>query len=580
MSIFRRPKQTEAAKPKAALTAVRGRSLWTRLKESIGVTRVGFDSGGVKRLPHPQSMSRYAELCRDPTVSVAIDIKRDMVVPDFYFEIPEEDIVKSTQQKGMNPTEEPDGTSTPNIKVQFGKQKIEAIVQPELGTVSKDVNPKIPVKLIDEPEQVDAEHPNKKKLEEWKKNTKATKKLKQIVSTMISKGFCPVEITEDYNLKVLPPESFYIYRDKEGNNKKYTQEDSTQILNTWEGAKMDDIILFINDEDTDHPYGEAWVESLEGLLDTRTDLNIDIPKMIHRFSAPTMIVRANGDVSVVKKAVEDKDVDEALYLGNALKDEIEITIVEPDPQVRFLPYIDSVDFQILQKLNVPTLLTLKNATEASATKMMDSADRDNQSLQNELAEILEERIYKKICPSGPLPLHRWGAPKEVLDDMTLDQIASLTDKSISKRQAQDLIRKKGIELLEDEEFLNKQPEPNPFSPFGQQGQPGQDPNADGAAKQPFPFQKKPFVPNIPVEQVERLNDLGTALDVIEASHKANKLCLVDACKLADRTIAVHMKQLHGENWRMFHTEAFQAFIQLRLVPQTKKQGQTFKVQVD
>jgi hypothetical protein len=594
MSIFKRsPKVTEKAPVKPALTAVRGRSLFTKLKE-VAQSLASFSSNDSERIPHPPNMSRYAELCKDPTLSIAVQIKTDMVVPDFYFEMPEVDpTVKPVKDQGIN--QNPNNVNTVNpvntvnkvALVNGQKQKIEAIIQPDMSTVPVDTNAKIQAKPIDNPQQVNPEHPNKKKLEEWKKTTKATKKLKQIVRTCIKKGFCPVEILDDYNLKILPCETFYKYQTKTGDLVKYTQERSNDLrpLNEWKTpAEMDKIILFCFNEDIDNPYGEADPESLVSLLDTRTQLNEDIPKMIHRFSAPTMIVRANGDVSAVKKAVEDKDIDEALYLGNAAKDEVEVTIVEPDPQVRFLPYIDSVDFQIGQKLNAPLILLLKNATEASATKMLDAIDRWVQSTQNELAEILEERIYTKICGSGPIPIHKWGAPKEVLDDITLSDISSLTDKTISKKQAQDLIRKKGIELIEDEEFLNKQPAPNPFNPFSGQDPNQQDPTADGKPnpfqKQPFPFQPKQVVPNIPVEQVERLNDLDMALNIIEASHKENKLCLVDACKLADRTIAVYMKRLHGEDWKDFHTEMFQSFIQLRLVPQQKREKQVFTVRVD
>jgi hypothetical protein len=557
-------------------------SLWKKLKESVGVTRMGYGVDATNRLPHPQSMERYAELCSDPTVSVAIDIKRDMVVPDFYFEMPEEETQKPVNDsgKGLNPDEEPDGNK-PTVKPSFNSQtrKVEALVQDDPAQGNTSFNAKSTLKLnpVDDTKQVNAEHPNKKKLEEWKKNTKATKKLKQIVSTMISKGFCPVEITDDYNLKVLPPESFFIYRDKTGEVLKYTQEDNMRALNTWQGKSMDDIILFINDEDTDHPYGEADVESLVTLLDTRKELNEDMGKIIRRFSAPLIGVRTNGSAADIKQNLLDKDIDEALFLGNSAKDEVEFMVVEPDPQVKFLPYIDSVDFQIGQKLNAPLILLLKNATEASATKMLDAIDRWVQSTQNEIAEILEERIYKKICPTGPTPIHKWGAPKEVLDEMTLDQISSLTDKTISKRQAQDLIRKKGIELIEDEEFLNQKPEPSPFgNPFGQ---PTQEPNVDGTAKQPFPTQKKPFIPNIPVEQVEHLNDLQTALDIIESNHALHKISLVEACRWADRAITVHMKQTHGDGWKTPHDVAFQTFIHERLAPVKVSMKQVYTVEV-
>jgi hypothetical protein len=545
MSIFRRQKEAVTAKQPVKHEVLHG--LMHKLKEAAGITRIGYGIDSTNRLPHPQNMGRYAELCTDPTVSVAIDIKRDMVVPDFYFEMPEDKPIDTT------------------------KQKVEAVIQPDTGAAPKDANPQ----LKPTAPKPNPEHPNKKKLEEWKKTTKATKKLKQIVSTMIAKGFCPVEITNDYNLKVLPPESFFIYRDKVGEVLKYTQEDSMKVLNTWQGAAMDDIILFINDEDTDHPYGESDVESLATLLDTRHELNEDMGKIIKRFSAPFGILRSSGSATDLKTNIAAKDVDEILFLGNTEKDQVELMFEEPDPQCKFLPYIDSVDFQIGQKLNAPLILLLKNATEASATKMLDAIDRWVQSTQNEIAEILEERIYTKICGSGPIPIHKWGAPKEVLDDITLGDIASLTGKSISKRQAQDLIRQKGIELLEDEAWLS-QPDvaPNPFDPNA----PPQD-KANPFQKQPFPPKK--VVPNIPVESVERLNDLGTQLAVIEANHKKKDgISLVEAANQAERCIMGAMKRIHGSDWQRFYNEAFQTFLHEHLVPKVEAKKPTYKVTVD
>jgi hypothetical protein len=571
MSIFRRreSKTTTVALP-VKHEVSHGR--WYKLREAINSV-VSTNNNPAEKIPHPSNMSRYTELCSDPTVSVAIDIKTDMVVPDFYFEMPEENPEAKPVNKDSDPKDEPTLLFKPKLAV---KPKIEAIIQDDDDFAPKDATSKIKASSINEPDEVDAEHPNKKKLEEWKKKTKATKKVKQIVKTALKKGFCPVEILDDYNLKILPCETFYKYQDKYGKLLKYTQERANDLsaMNTWQTpAEMDKIIFFTLNEDSDHPYGEADVESLATLLDTRHELNEDMGKIIKRFSAPFGILRASGSAADVKQNILDKDIDEILFLGNTAKDEVELLFEEPDPQCKFLPYIDSVDFQIGQKLNAPLILLLKNATEASATKMLDAIDRWVQSTQNELSEILEERIYKKICGSGPIPIHKWGAPKEVLDEMTLSDIASLTDKTISKRQAQDLIRQKGIELLEDEEFLTK-PEPNPF---GLPVPPGQDAGKDNPfQKQANPFQKKAVAP-LPVEQ---LNDLQLALELIEANLKVNRKqpnIIPETCRQAEQAIRVYMQRAYPDDWQPRYEAAFQQFIHERLGGEAKKQTYTVKV---
>ena len=539
MSIFKRNKK-EAITAKPTFTASHGPSLYQKLVEKAkGVIASNRDMKQ-DRLSHPLHMERYRELAADPTVSIAIDLLKDIVVPDFYFEMPEE-------------------------ATGDDKKKVEAI------PTSEDPSGKPSFKPKTEPEKPKKKHPNQLKLEAWKHDTKATRRVKQIVGTMLSKGFCPVRIDaeKDYTLEPLTPEYFYIYRKQDGETIKYTQEKSVGgEVATW---KPDDpsIALFINDEDTDHPYGEAITESLVELLDTRKDLNTSMGKIIKRFSSPLMTVKGTGDVEKIKKEVVDRDDDEGIFIGNMndVTKDLDIEFHEPNPQVKFLPYIEDINAQIGQRLHAPLILMLKNATEASATKMLDSVERWAQSFQNELAENLEEAVFKQICGSGPIPLMRFGAPKEVLDEVTLTDINNCAEKSISKRQAQALIKQKGIELIDDEEFLNKIDEPP--MPFGQdiKGQ---------------PFMQKPQKPKIeiPVEAViENLSDLDLQLDIVEESFKHHRLSLVEACRDADKIITVHAKRTYGEKWQEFRDNQFQNFIHFKLVPKKEEKQVEYHVRV-
>jgi hypothetical protein len=165
---------------------------------------------------------------------------------------------------------------------------------------------------------------------------------------------------------------------------------------------------------------------------------------------------------------------------------------------------------------------------------------------------------------------RFGAPKEVLDEVTLTDINNCAEKSISKRQAQALIKQKGIELIDDEEFLNKQEQPNPFgAPFGQDNK-------------EQPFMQKPQKPKveIPVEAViENLSDLDLQLDIVEESFKHHRLSLVEACRDADKIITVHAKRTYGEKWQEFRDNQFQNFIHFKLVPKKEEKQVEYHVRV-
>ena len=541
MSIFKRTRKQEAiTAPKPTYNVSHGPSLYQKITETV--KGVISSSRGLKedRLEHPPHMSEYKDLAADPTVSIAIDLLKNIVVPDFYFEMPEE-------------------------ATGDDKKKVEALPEPEAPA-----NRKPSFKPQPEKPKPEKKHPNQLKLEAWKHDTKATRRVKQIVGTMIAKGFCPVRVNAEkgYTLEPLTPEYFYIYRKQDGETLKYTQEKN--IGSTVASWQPDDpsIALFINDEDTDHPYGEALTESLVPLLEARKNLNEDMGKIIHRFSSPLQVTKATGSIDDVKKEITDRDVDEGIYIGgmNDVTKDLAIEFHEPNPQVKFLPYIDSIDAQIGQRCNAPLILLLKNATEASATKMYDSIDAWAQSFQNELAENLEEAVFKQICGSGPIPLMRFGAPKEVLDEITLSDINACTGKTISKRQAQALIKQKGIELIDDEEFLNEQPQ----TPFGQ---------PDGDAS---PFMQKPNKPKIeiPVESViENLSDLDLQLNIIEESFRHHRLSLVEACREGDKVITVHAKRTYGDKWQEFRDNQFQNFIHFKLVPHKEQKRETYTVSV-
>ena len=358
------------------------------------------------KLPHPSNMDRYDALCNDPETRIGIDLLTDMIVGvGFYTQMPEKDAAG---------------------------------------------------------EDIDPNHPNKKMVDEWSLRINADRKFKEIERTKLSKGFCPVEVLPDKSLKILPPESFFIWRDKKGKLLRYTQDVAGSEVARWEtDADMETIILFIHNEDTSHVYGHALVDSIADLIEARKQINIDMPKIIHRYSAPKGIWEYSMDIQEIFDSVTGADVDEDIFLSGIQKDELRHTFVEPTSQVKFLPYIEQIYFQIGEALHAPLILLLKNATEASAHVMLESVDRFVQGEQRYDSSIIVNRIIKPMTSaSGPVPELKWGATKQVFDDITLADIGSLKGNgTITWPQAQDIIRQKGIPLLEVEE-----PEAPPILP--------------------------------------------------------------------------------------------------------------------
>lgn len=484
MSWFKR--KTEATVK--TVQALHGPSLYRKEGKNAGVVTVS-SGAWTDKLPHPANMGRYDELNSKPEVHIAIELLTHMIAPSIYVQMPEVDDAGKT---------------------------------------------------------LDAEHPNKKAADKWVRDKRFKTKYQQIVRTKIGKGFCPCEIQSDNTVKLLPPESFYIWRDKFGRVYRYTQEINNTEVARWEkrgfresfktiekfyskqereqvlkegvaAGNFDDIVLFIHNEDPSHPYGVAISDSIADLIDCRDTLNIDMPKIIHRFSAPTQTVLYDGDVQPIKDAITNKEVDEAIYLGNVTPESLKIEFHEPDARVKFTEYIELINFQIAEELHAPLILLLKNATEASATKMLESVDRNIQSEQDENAEIIEQSIFKRVV-GEPVPEFLHGAPNSTLKDVTLDQIGTLKGNgTITWKQAQDLIRKKGIELIEDE-----QPAPPPI------------------LQQPRDDDGKPMLNKDKIDQAD------LSLKTVKDAFDNGKILISEALKEGDRIIKVYVGKARSE----------------------------------
>jgi hypothetical protein len=450
-----------------AVTAAHGKGFLQRMKEAASKGQVSTNQWTDKQ-PHPPNMGKYPIWASDPQVRIAIDLKTDMVAgTGYYVQMPEKDRAGKT---------------------------------------------------------VDPEHKNIDTIENYLKDIGFRDKYKQIQRQKYEMGFCAVERLSDGKLKVLPSDTIYIWRTKLGKVNRYTQEYNNQVVAEWIGDDPN-FIMFIHNEDPLHPYGHAVTDSIGGLIDANDQINVDMPKIIHRYSSPLGIWECSRDITTIKQAVVERDVDEDVFIGNVEKDEVRQQFIEPSTQVKFLEYIDQINFQIGQALHAPLILLLKNATEASATKMLESVDRANSGEQEQNADIIEQRLFLPVC-GEPVPEFLHGATDEVLKGVTLTDIGTLKGNStITWKQAQDLIRKKGIDLIED-----VQPQPLPILNQA----PPNDPNN--------PDQK-------PMLNKDKINQADLALQTVKASFENKNIGIAEALKEGDRIIRVYVDKAKREATR-------------------------------
>jgi hypothetical protein len=401
------------------------------------------------------------------------------------------------------------------------------------------------------PPKLDApDNPNKKKIDDYCEKVNMDEKLQTITYTMLGKGFCPIERLADYDLKILPPETFYIYHDKKGNFIKYTQERSVgDIITEWQDEK--DIVLFKFGEGT---YGKSLVEPIGGLLDDRQKMNVDMPKAVHRWAYPIPIMETSRSKTDLQKAAEDRDVDEWIFIGNVNEGEVRWKTLAIDPQARFIPYIELMYYQIAEALHAPLLLYLKNATEASATMMMESVDRLVTGVQRYIKRRVEKYFFEPQV-GQPVPRMIWGEPKTGLERLTLADIANLYNAkgtegraALSFNQVQHIIK----------HFINDLPTAEKETPvqtgLGQGGW-GKEPEL--SPKQGPQNPKLEFI-------VDHLNDIDTALELIRENFREGKLKTSEACRMADDAIRAHMQRAYPETWEMERERKYVQFTRVLL----------------
>lgn len=460
------------------------------------------------RIPHPANMDRYEGWSKDAEASIALEVLTNIIAGvGFYTEMPEE--IPESQRK---------------------------------------------------------EHPAKLRVDQFAEDTNLDEKLTQITWNMLTKGFCPAEIVDGYRLKVLPPETFYLYRDQKGTITKYTQERTPgDKLASWETkAEMDTVLVFVNEETPSRPYGQSILDPIGSLIDGRTQLNVDVMKGVHRWANPIPIMetaKSKENSVELKTSLTDRDVDDWVLIYNVNKDEIRWNPLTVTPAKDFISFTDLIYTQICEGLHAPLLLYLKNATEASATVMMESVDRFVSGKQRYIKRRIEHALFEPLV-GKPTPRLMWGKPQTGLEKVTMSELSSLVNSpALANNQKQELLKMYGVQLPEPD--WNTGPPVPVAQPFGSKP----------------PFGKDKEKPETPVELlVEKLNDLGQGLDIIATNFDEGKLRITDAVQMAERTIRAHMQRAYPNEWQPKTQEAFQKFISERIVKHTAKP--TYRVNVE
>jgi len=174
-------------------------------------------------------------------------------------------------------------------------------------------------------------------------------------------------------------------------------------------------------------------------------------KIIKRYAGPKGLWPVAGDDSARKafaKALQNIQEDEDFVIPPDIA--AGAKFLELNPSGRFENYINSLKEDVTTGLRAPTLGYLRNATQASATKLTEHFQNSIASLQRELKRIIEQEIFKPFCDKMRLkevPKLTWGMQRTGVEKLTAGDVARLVQvASITPAQSQVLLRKMGVPL--------------------------------------------------------------------------------------------------------------------------------------
>jgi hypothetical protein len=163
------------------------------------------------------------------------------------------------------------------------------------------------------------------------------------------------------------------------------------------------------------------------LLAIKADAVSNVGKIIEKRLYPPIIWLSQRDIAPVKEAIEAKEVDEDVFLGNLTPEEMKdmVKIVEIQGNTRYEGYIEQIDRLIYKGLYAPDLFYWKDATVASAQELTTLIDRNINAIQRNMKRSIEAGYFRRLMVANAIlevPRIVWNVKKAGFTDLDLQLI--------------------------------------------------------------------------------------------------------------------------------------------------------------
>jgi hypothetical protein len=288
--------------------------------------------------------------------------------------------------------------------------------------------------------------------------------LPNITRNMLIAGYCPVEVAlkefpTKCKIKVIHPAT--ITKIELGGEKYHGIDYILQKVGDKE-VKIEgkNLAWYVNYEMGNDKRGMSIIKPIEKLLGTKNNTLDKIDKLLDRRLAPLIIWKTMRDETALKEAISQRSEDEDIFLGRLTPEEMTslAQIVDTEGDVKYWEYIEYIDRLIYKSLFAGDLDYWRQATQASATVLLELVDRNIMGIQRQIKRSTEQGIYQPLMELNGLdvvPRIVWNQEDAKFRGIQLERFlqTGVNTGFIQKPQFYEILKRSGLDIHEPEETV-------------------------------------------------------------------------------------------------------------------------------
>jgi hypothetical protein len=314
------------------------------------------------------------------------------------------------------------------------------------------------------------EPPEKKLVDELGEVLNLDSVLPNVTRNMLIAGFTPLEVSlkkfpSKCRVRVIHPKTVVeIELEKNVDLKSANYHGIDYIIQESNGKKVEiqgeNLAWYVNYEMGNDKRGMSIIKAIEKLLTTKMNTLDAIDKLLARRLAPLIIWKTMRDETNIKEAISGRDEDEDIFLGKLTPEEMEsiAQVVDVEGDVKYWEYIEYIDRLIYKSLFAGDLDYWRQATQASATVLLELVDRNIMGIQRQIKRSTELGVYQRLMELNgyeQVPRIVWNQEDAKFRGIQLERVlqTGVNTGFIQMPQYYELLKRSGLDLHMPDEVV-------------------------------------------------------------------------------------------------------------------------------